>query len=172
MTSSIATASLSELGNLPPAYRHVWKVAEPLDPIVVPGAVFKWHHVHDQDSSVPAELDAEARAVIEAAAAGGEWELSYGLNFALLHVTRTHAFLIAGVWRGHNEMWERIYYKDLAQSDGFLPTEPAGGATAACCVWEMGVIYHEHQSWRRFLFSGRAAADKQAWLADTYTGRV
>lgn len=172
MTSSIATLSLGELGNLPPAYRHVWKVAEPQAPIVVSGSIFKWHHVHDQDITVPDELDAEARAVLGAAATGGEWDLAYGLNFALLHVTRTHAFLIAGVWRGHNEMWERIYWNDLRENDGFLLVEPAGGATPACCVWEMGVIYHEHQSWRRFLFSNRAEADKQAWLADTYSGRV
>jgi hypothetical protein len=172
MTTSTSTLQLSELGNLPAAYRHVWKVAEPQQPIVVPGAVFKWHHVHDQEISVPAELDAEARALLETAAESGEWNLSYGLNFALLHVTRTHAFLIAGVWRGHNEMWERIYWKELARPEGFQLVEPDGGATPACCVWEMGVIYHEHQAWRRFLFSDRAEADKQAWLTDTYSGRV
>lgn len=172
MTSRIATASLSELGNLPAAYRHVWKVAQPLEPIVVPGALFKWSHVYDEGASVPTELDTEARSVIAEAAASGDWDLSYGLNFALLHVTRTHAYLIAGVWRGHNEMWLRAYYKELARTDPFLPVQPNGGANAGACVWELGVICHERMAWHRYLFTDRTEADKQTWLADAYTGRV
>ena len=172
MSSSIAALSLSELGNLPPTYRHAWKVAEPQEPIIVPGAVFKWYHVRDEDMTVPAELDAEARAHIITAAASGEWDLSYGLNIALLHQTRAQAIVIAGVWRGHNELWERIVARELAAAAPLQLVQPAGGATPAACVWEFGVICHERMAWHRYLFSERSDDDKRAWLADTYSGRV
>lgn len=172
MTTSVDTVSLSAFGNIPAAYRHKWKVAEPRPPVVLPGAIFKWYLVYDEGASVPAELDDEARAAVAEAAASGEWDLSYGLNFVVLHQTTTHAYLIAGVWRGHNELWERGYYKELGRPGTFARVEPDGGATAAACVWELGPICHERMAWHRYLFSERTDADKRAWLTDTYTGRV
>jgi len=164
--------SLSELGNVPMTYTHEWRVAEPLEPLVLPGAVFKWYHVHREGVAIPAEMDAEAREIITDAMARGNWTPEYGLNFALIHLSTAHAFLIAGVWRGHQELWERIYYKELAQGGPFTRIDTDGEDTPAACVWEFGVIVHERRAWIRYLFSGRTEADKHAWLADTYTGQV
>jgi len=172
MSSSIAASSLSELGNVSPTYRHVWKIAEPQEPIVVPCAVFKWYHVRDEEMAVPAELDAEARAHIAATAASGELDLSYGLNIALLHQTRAQAIVITGVWREHNELWERIVARGLSAATPLELVGPNGGATPAACVWEFGVICHERMAWHRYLFSERGDDDKRAWLSDTFAGRV
>jgi hypothetical protein len=163
--------SLSELGNVPLTYTHEWRVAEPHEPLVLPSAIFKWYHVHREGVAIPTEMDTEARAAITEAAQGA-WNMEYGLNFALIHLSTTHAFLIAGVWRGHQELWERIYYKDLAQGGPFTRIATDGEDTPAACVWEFGVIVHERLAWHRYLFSGRTEADKHAWLADTYTGQV
>ena len=169
-----AVQSLTALGNVPAAYQHEARVAVALEPISLPGALCKWYHVHRVGVPVPAELDAQARAVLVEAATSGGWKQSYGLNFALLHQSTAHAFLIAGVWRGHQELWERIYTYDLTQPSGFQRAAPDGVDvdTPAACVWEFGVICHERQAWQRYLFSARAEADKRAWLADTYTGEV
>jgi hypothetical protein len=172
VTANAATVSFDNLGNVPMSYEHEWRVAEPMELIVVPGAVFKWYHVHREGVPVPAELDAEARAVIARAAADGGWNLEYGLNFALLHQSTAQAFLIAGVWRGHQELWECVYVKELAPSGPFVKFTPEGQDWPNSCVWEMGVIHHERMAWHRYLFSGRTEADKRAWLADTYAGRV
>src|SRR6266568_27061 len=88
--------SLSELGNVPTTYTHEWRVAEPHEPLVLPGAVFKWYHVHRAGVAIPAEMDAEAREIVADAMAHGKWTPEYGLNFALIHLSTTHAFLIAG----------------------------------------------------------------------------
>lgn len=172
MATDASALSLSDLGNIPAGYYHEWRVAEPREPLVLPGGVFKWYHVHREGSPVAPEMDAEARAVIAEAAASGAWGLEYGLNFALIHVSTAQAFLITGVWRGHQEMWERIYIKDLAQDGPFTRFISSVADEPAACVWELGVICHERMAWHRYLFSGRAEADKRAWLADTYTGRV
>lgn len=172
VTLNANTRALDHLGNVPAAYAHEWKVATALDPIVLPHTVFKWYHVHSAGVPVPAGLDAAARAVLIDAATGGAWTPEYGLNFAQLHVASRHAFLIAGVWRGHNELWKRDYAWDLAAGGPFVRVDLAGEDAPTYCVWELGVISHERLAWHRYLFSARTAADKRAWLADTYSGRA
>lgn len=171
-TANIAAAPISALGNVPSAYRHEWRVATPRDPIVLPRTIFKWYHVHREGHAVPNEMDAEARAIITEAEIGGAWDPSYGLNFALLHLSTAHAFLIAGVWRGHQELWERIYAKELAASGAFTRMDMTGEDAPLGCVWELGVTCHERMAWRRYLFTKRTDDDKRAWLEDVYTGRV
>jgi hypothetical protein len=171
MTATTSLA-LDAFGNVPGAYQHETRVAAPLEPLALPGAICKWYHVHRRDEAIPDALDAAARALLVEMASGGDWNLSYGLNFALLHQSTTHAFLIAGVWRGHQELWERIYTYDLARGGPFVLAEPDGGAHPTACVWELGVICHERQAWQRYLFSARDMAAKRAWLADTYPGEV
>jgi hypothetical protein len=172
MAANAETVSLESVGNVPKTYQHEWRVAEPMEPLVLPNTIFKWYHVHRAGVAIPAAVDAEARAVIAAAMASGKWTPEYGLNFALIHLSTTHAFLIAGVWRGHQEMWERVYEKELATSAPFMRIDTTGEDTPGACVWELGVICHERMAWHRYLFSARTEADKRAWLADTYTGRV
>lgn len=167
-----ALPSLSDLGNVPMTYRHEWRVAQAREPLVLPHALFKWYHVHRAGVTIPTEMDVEARAVIHDAASLGTWDPAYGLNFALLHLSTTHAFLIVGIWRGHQELWERIYYKQLAPSGPFVRTDMGGEDAPAACVWELGVLCHERMAWHRYLFSARGDADKRAWLADTYAGQV
>jgi hypothetical protein len=164
--------SLDELGNVSASYEHEWRVAEPGEPLVLPQAVFKWYHVHREGQPVFGAMVAEARKIIVEAMAQADWSPSYGLNFALLHVSTAHAFLIAGIWRGHQELWERIYAKDLALDGPFTRVATDGADAPAACVWEMGVICHERMAWHRYLFSDRTDSDKRAWLEDTFTGLV
>lgn len=137
---------LTELGAVPSTYRHEWRVATPQVPLIRPNAVFEWYHVHREGVSIPQAMDDEGRAVIAEAMAGGAWDPSYGLNFALLHLSTTHAFLIAGVWRGHQEPWARHYVKTLAGLAAFARIDVTGQDAPLACVWEMGVICHEREA--------------------------
>jgi hypothetical protein len=170
-TSKRIPPDLTEFGNVPAAYRHEWRSAEPVAPLVLERGIFKWYHVHRDGVAIPAELDSEARELIRDRAGQGGWPLEYGLNFALIHLSTEAAFLIAGIWRGHQELWELVYAKQLAGGP-FTRVPMEGEISPAACVWEMGVIVHERMAWHNYLFSKRDEAAKQAWLADTYTGRV
>lgn len=176
MTANVTTApvalELQELGNVPVTYQHEWRVATPREPLVLPDAIFKWYHVHRAGGVVPDEMDGEARAVIADALAGGVWDPSYGLNFAVLHLSTAQAFLIAGVWRGHQELWGRIYAKALAPNTPFTRIDTTGEDAPLGCVWELGAICHERLAWTRYLFSDRTAEAKRAWLEDVYAGQV
>jgi hypothetical protein len=163
---------LGAAGMVPSGYGHEWRVATPRDPVALPGAIFKWYHVHREGSVVPDVIDAEARAVLIAAMADGSWDPSYGLNVALLHMSTAHAFLIAGIWRGHQELWARHYAKDLATNGPFTRIDTTGQDAPLACVWELGVICHERMAWHRFLFSDRGAVARRAWLGDVYEGQV
>jgi hypothetical protein len=172
MTTKSDTPVLDQFGNVPASYHHAWRVAEPHAPIVLPHRIFKWYHVHLEGAVVPDEIDAEARALLAEDAGSGQWQTEYGLDFALLHLSTANAFLIAGTWRGHQELWERVYVKDLATSGPFELVSRDGQDWPGACVWELGVICHERMAWHRYLFTPRDEADKHAWLEDTYTGRV
>ncbi len=115
-TATSPEVALSHLGVVPASYVHEWREAEPEEPLVTPKAVFKWYHVRREGADVPAALDAEARTLVAEAVAGGTFDVSYGLNFALLHLSTRNAFLIVGVWKGHQEMWERIAVMDVGTS--------------------------------------------------------
>ena len=124
--------SLDYLGNLPGENTHEWRVATPLEPIVVSGGVFKWYHVHRDGVAVRGDIDAKARAVI--ADGAQRWALEYGMNFSLLHQSTTGAYLIVGVWRGHNEWWRDIYAIGLDEQDEFSRNEGGDGLVPSGCV--------------------------------------
>lgn len=166
---TISDSVLREFGNVPASYSHEWRVVTPQEPLVLSEAIFKWYHVHRQGVSIQPEIDAEARATIEQALAGA-WDGSYGLNFAILHLSTTAAYLLAGVWRGHQELWERVYARGLAPEDTFQRVDATGEDAPVGCVWEMAATCHERMAWHRFLFSERTEPDKRAWLDDVYTG--
>ncbi len=162
--------SLSHLGNLPDAYTHEWRVALPLEPIVAADGVFKWYHVHRKGVAVRNDIDSKARRVVTNGAQ--RWPLEYGLNFALLHQSTTGAYLIVGIWRGHQEWWRDVYAIGLGQHDEFSRVEESEGLAPGGCVWELGVICHERMAWHRYLFSERDEDAKRAWLEDVYSGTV
>jgi hypothetical protein len=167
-----AVLTFSHLGNVPRSYEHEWRVATPQTPILLPETIFKWYHVHRDGQSVPDDMDTEARTIVAEAMAAGSWDPSYGLNFALLHLSTAHAFLITGIWRGHQELWARHYVKELATNNPFTRIAATGQDAPLACVWELGVICHERMAWHRFLFSDRTDDAKRAWLEDVYQGQV
>lgn len=162
MALDTRTPTLDHLGNIPPTYVHEWRVAKAGEPIILPQTIFKWYHVHREGTPISAALDTEAQSTLAGAATCGEWTPEYGLNLALLHISTAHAFLIAGVWRGHQELWTRLYYKELASDGPFTRTDLSGEDAPAACVWEFAVICHERMARHRYLFSQRAEADKRA----------
>lgn len=170
-TASVETV-LPTIGNVPPAYIHEWRVAEPGPPIIARGAVFKWYTMHRHGEPAPAALVAEARQLVASSVERGEQETGYGLNFAFLHASTTTAYLIVGVWKAHQEFWETLYVKDVASGGPFVRQAHVGQDAPTLCVWELGVVQHERMAWHRYLFSPRTDADKLAYLHDLHTGAV
>ena len=71
-----------------------------------------------------------------------------------------------------NELWESVYVKDIAGSDGYQPIEFERTHRGTYCVWELGPIWHERHAWVRFLSSTRDERAKLAYLNDRFSGLI
>lgn len=85
-------------------------------------------------------------------------------------------FLLVSVWRGSNELWEAVWYREgnmpaFAPFDPGYPSKP-GVVRPTFCVWELGIVAHESGAWGRFLACPRDDAARSRWLEDGFEGAV
>jgi hypothetical protein len=161
----LADLLASDLG-VAPEYRHGPKRATPGEPIALPGALLKWYGLHPDDRPVPEEVARLARAKLTATPLEAR-----GLGFVILHrCGGDFYFLIVSTWRGNNEIWETVFYKDGDAMPGFELFPRDGAHKPTYCVWELVPVWHEQGAWVRFLTSARDEAAAEAWLGDLYAG--
>jgi len=159
-----------------PAYAQYPKQAEPRGLLRLGASELKFYHLEKPGEPIPEEIAASARFCLagEGAAAAG---LDGDCGFAILHrCGADFYFLLVGAWRGTNEIWEAVFYRD-ARMDAFAAFDPAypdapGALRPTFCVWELGIVAHESAAWTRFLASPREAADLTSWREDFISGAV
>ncbi len=156
-----------------PAYRHRPKLVTPQALLDLRGARLKWYDLAYADAPIPDAIRQMARDYLTAQSKSGRLELDGDVGFVILHrCENDFYFLIVSTWRGSNELWESVYYKETAATPGFslFPRESRHKGTY--CVWEFGAVWHEQQAWLRFLTSTRDEAAVQRYLADHFSGPV
>ena len=149
-----------------PNYRHIVKQVTVLEPLYPTGSTLKWYCVFPQELPIPHPVMDLARNHVSRAPLEAR-----GLGFAILHrCGNSFYFLIVSTWRGSNEIWETVFYKDGDDMTEFalFPREAAHKPTY--CVWELVPVWHEQQAWVRFLRSDRNQKAAETWLRDTYEG--
>jgi hypothetical protein len=148
------------------SYLHAPKRATPGESIETNDAVLKWYALHPEDRQVPEEIDRLARAHLTKTKSEAK-----GLGFVILHrCGKDFYFLIVNTWRGNNEVWETVFYKDGDAMDDFALWPRDGIHKPTFCVWELAPIWHETKSWARFLMSARDEAAAKIWQRDLYAG--
>jgi hypothetical protein len=161
------------LAHVPTSYAHYPKRGVPRGTVRAAGATLKYYHLERAGEPVAETVDALARAALADPRLG----FSDDYGFCILHrCGAAFHFLLPTVWRGANEAWEAVWYRDGGMA-GFAPFDPAyaaaaGAARPTFCVWELGVVAHEAVAWARFLSSPRGGADLQRWLDDRFEGDV
>jgi hypothetical protein len=147
-------------------YRHGPKQVTPGETFQESGAVLKWYAVHPQDRPVPAEITELARLYL----VGNNLDAK-GLGFVILHrCGNDFYFLIVSTWRGNNELWETVFYKNGGAMADFALWPRDATHKPTFCVWELAPVWHETKTWERFLKSERDEKAAQAWLRDRYFG--
>ena len=124
-------------------YQHAPKWVTPGRLFQTNGAVFKWYALHSEDRPVPDQIEALAREYLIRTPLEAK-----GLGFVILHQSgNDFYFLIVNTWRGNNEVWETVFYKNgQAMADLALwPREQMHKPTF--CVWELAPVWHEKESW-------------------------
>ncbi len=148
------------------SYRHTPKWVTPADPIETGDAILKWYALAPQDEPVPEEIDRLARVHL----AQHPLE-ARGLGFVILHrCGNDFYFLIVNTWRGNNEIWETVFYKDGVAMADFAVWPRDGMHKPTFCVWELAPVWHEKEAWERFLSSARDETAAQAWQRNLYAG--
>ncbi|MCA1658701.1 MAG: hypothetical protein LC627_05335 [Verrucomicrobiaceae bacterium] len=152
-------------------YQHAPKRATPGEAIQVNGAVLKWYRLHPEDQPVPEEIERLARAYLARTwVSEPDWHLK-GLGFVILHrCGNDFYFLIINTWRGNNEVWETVFYKESETMADFALWPREGMHKPTFCVWELAPVWHEKESWERFLTSARDEAAAELWQRDLYAG--
>ena len=79
-------------------------------------------------------------------------------------------FLIVSTWRGNNELWETVFYKNGDAMADFDLWPRDGMHKPTFCVWELSPVWHEKEAWERFLKSSRDEPAAQSWLRDLDAG--
>lgn len=149
-----------------PQYRHAPKQVTPGHSIETKGAVLKWYALYSEGQPVPDKIDRLARSYL----ARTTLEVR-GLGFVILHRCRNDFyFLIVNTWRGNNEVWETVFYKDGDAMADFALWPREGMHKPTFCVWELVPVWHEKESWERFLKTSRDDEAAQTWLNDLYSG--
>ena len=165
MTQQLTKILKSDLGVAAP-YQHTPKQVAPGESIETSGAILKWYTLYPEGQPVPNKIESLARSYVAQHAVEAK-----GLGFVILHRCGNYFyFLIVNTWRGNNEVWETVFYKDGEAMPDFAlwPREKTHKPTY--CVWELVPVWHEKESWERFLKSSREEEEAQTWLNDRYSG--
>ncbi|MGI9086533.1 MAG: hypothetical protein ACR2HH_02140 [Chthoniobacterales bacterium] len=148
------------------SYRHRPKLVTPGEAIEANGAILKWYRLGTEELPVSDEIEGMARDFLAGTTLGAK-----GFGFVILHrCGQDFYFLIVNTWRGNNEVWESVYYKDGDVMTQFALWPREETHKPSFCVWELAVVWHEAKAWERFLASARDEAAAQAWLHDLYQG--
>ena len=140
-SARLATILATDLG-IDPKYRHTAKQVTPGEMLETSGAVLKWYAVHPEDRPVPDDITQSARAYLLKTPLEAR-----GLGFVVLHrCGNDFYFLIACTWRGSNEVWETVFYKDGDAMVDFALFVRDKTHKPAFCVWERGSARHRSAS--------------------------
>lgn len=166
----MSTAAV-RLDTIDAGYRHHVRIVEPGSPLALPGAVLKWYDLRRAEATVPTTARRAARALLGEEAAAGRLGIGSGLGFVVLHHSDERIYLIVGVWRNNQELWQALFVRDHDGAGRFERRRPGFDAPTVC-VWELAPVWHEREAWVRFLWSERDEAAKLAYLLDHMSGPV
>ena len=156
-----------------PDYVHAAKLACAGQSVALGDTMLKWYEVAPADEPIEPMVSDLARLGLADAARLGELRLGGTLGFVILHRCGDgFHFLLLCTWQNENELWETVWAKDGDTDPEFHPWPLDGPHRPTFCVWELGVVAHERDTWARFLRSPRDRDARLDYLRDTYAGSV
>jgi hypothetical protein len=155
-----------------PGYAHGPKLARPEPSTMLGDALLKWYDIAPDDDPVPLKIRANARRSLHDAVSAGDLTLGDDTGFVILHrSSESFYFLLVSTWRNDNELWQSVWAKDTGDA-AFRRWQVESDHRPTFCVWELGVVAYERESWTRFLHSGRDETARREYLRDCYIGAV
>ncbi len=128
--------------------------------------VYRWKNysiTYDAREVSPEFLANGERIVAEVAARirDDTTKIRYGMGFIIFHAGRGCEFLCVGIWQEENELHLESFSSPPGEPEQLAPTSAHG---AIACVWDLRVIAHETEAWRRHLL--QATGNEVSYLQD------
>src|SRR3989344_1199900 len=154
----------SRIGNLT-QYQHEPRIVRNQSLVATPDLVLKLYLMARDEYSVPNFVH-DAEKLLKKKIEEGEITPLTGLGFAILsddmlNVTR---------WDTKYPIVVRnkIYGFEEGNVDSSQPLDI--NEVGSFCIWELGIVSHEKEAWKRFLTSQRKESDKRKYLQDIILG--
>ncbi len=155
-----------KLGNIRPGYQNPRRAVRPVGLVKDPTLVLKLYDMYIKGQSTPEPLIQDSRGFLEREISRGNIKPYIGMGFAILskdmlNVARwdiTFPIVLQNQLYVFNEgKLTTLSRLDISDEGSF-------------CVWELGIVAHEKEAWKRFLASKRKEADKRRYLEDVIEG--
>jgi len=156
---------LSPYASFSTSYHHQDRLLTAREPLILPGAFFKWYELRQADDSIPEDLSRDGRAFLGDEVSSDRIAVDHGVGLVVLHYSRATAYLIVGTWNDNQEFQETLYQRVPGSDGQFQPCAP-GTLAPVPCVWELAPVWHERQAWTRYLFPNRDSQMKHTFLSD------
>ncbi|MDN3691728.1 hypothetical protein QWZ06_05415 [Chryseobacterium tructae] len=128
---------------------------------------FKWYDLAEDPAKISSLDIQNAKLCVENASEN--FQNIEDLGFVIMHRCGENYLLLVCTWRSENELWESVYYDGTGKFEIWdrnkthLPTY---------CVWEMGIVNHESQAWKKYLGTEKSESDKEEYLNTLFEGEV
>ncbi|WP_284462196.1 hypothetical protein [Chryseobacterium sp.] len=143
------------------------KYASPKGIFTVGKTRFKWYNLAKDPAEVSSQDIHHAKVCIENAQEN--FQNIDDLGFVIMHRCGENYLLLVCTWRSENELWESVYYNG---SGNFEVWDRNKTHLPTYCVWEMGIVYHESQAWKKHLETARYESHKVEYLNNFFEGEV
>ncbi|MBU3906935.1 MAG: hypothetical protein KKA64_01660 [Nanoarchaeota archaeon] len=157
------------IGNIREDYQHEPRIIAPMGLVVNPQLVLKTYSMMKHGTE-NVESFIEVKNFLDEEIQKGNITPLIGLGFAIL----SEDMLNVARWDVEypivikNQIYGYKYEQegDLSKTAERLDINNVG----AFCVWELGIVNHEKEAWKRFLSSSRMEENKKKYLEDVING--
>lgn len=165
--------NISGLGNIiPDEYTYYKKIISPDSQLNLSHASFKWYNLYPESKNISFEQVSKAKEFISLEVQSGKLKLENELGFVILHRAGDYLLLLITTWSNINEIWESVYFKKVDDDAVYKPIEFKTDHKGTFCVWELGIVWHERNSWVKFINSKRDPESKLNYMNDLISGEV
>lgn len=170
--SKIGSQELESLGNIPKSYANPQRAVRfegyviPRKENQDPKAIFKFYDMVIRGEKTPRELVVDAKKFLENEVNKKVILPHLGMGFAIL----SRNTLNAALWDKSEPIVPVNYLYEFEHNNFNTATKVDINKKGAFCMWELEIVNHEKEAWKKYFYSDRKNIYKLAWTTDTIQG--
>jgi hypothetical protein len=161
-------SDVEQLGNIK-GYLHLPRAVMPMGALKHPDLILKLYSMTygENPNHVEQKVIEETKNFLTRKIEAHEIDTNLGLGFAI----RSHDMLNIAMWDKNcpivlkNDIY--LYEENL-----FCAQHTSVDTTGSFCIWELEIVNHEKEAWKKYLSSSREAKDKLEYLTNVIKGKL